>query len=83
MSFFHKKMSQNVWATNMPFGPVTLMFYWPKFFFPALVTGTLCICIAGTLYMCITGILCICITGTLYICITGTLYICITGTLYI
>ena len=23
MSFFHKKMSQNVWATNMPFGPVT------------------------------------------------------------
>jgi hypothetical protein len=29
MSFFHKKMSQNVWATIMPFGPVTLMFYWP------------------------------------------------------
>ena len=23
MSFFHKKMSQNVWATIMPFGPVT------------------------------------------------------------
>jgi hypothetical protein len=21
--FFHKKMSQNVWATIMPFGPVT------------------------------------------------------------
>ena len=30
MSFFHKKMSQNVWATIMPFGPVTLIFYWPK-----------------------------------------------------
>jgi hypothetical protein len=23
MSFFHKEMSQNFWATNMPFGPVT------------------------------------------------------------
>ena len=23
-------MSQNVWATIMPFGPVTLFFYWPK-----------------------------------------------------
>ena len=23
MSFFHKKISQNVWATIMPFGPVT------------------------------------------------------------
>jgi hypothetical protein len=23
-------MSQNVWATIMPFGPVTLIFYWPK-----------------------------------------------------
>jgi hypothetical protein len=23
MSFFHKKMPQNVWATIMPFGPVT------------------------------------------------------------
>ena len=33
MSFFHKKMSQNVWATIMPFGPMTLIFYWPKFFF--------------------------------------------------
>ena len=30
MSFFHKKMSQNSWATIMPFGPVTLIFYWPK-----------------------------------------------------
>ena len=30
MSFFHKKMSQNFWATIMPFGPVTLIFYWPK-----------------------------------------------------
>ena len=30
MSFFHKKkMSQNAWATIMPFGPVTLS-YWPK-----------------------------------------------------
>jgi hypothetical protein len=24
MSFFHKKMSQTLWATIMPFGPVTL-----------------------------------------------------------
>jgi hypothetical protein len=23
MSFFHKKMSQNLWATIMPFGPAT------------------------------------------------------------
>jgi hypothetical protein len=23
MSFFHEKMSQNLWATIMPFGPVT------------------------------------------------------------
>jgi hypothetical protein len=31
MSFFHKKkMSQNAWATIMPFGPVTLIFHWPK-----------------------------------------------------
>ena len=30
MSFFKKKMSQNDWATIMPFGPVTLIFYWPK-----------------------------------------------------
>ena len=31
MSFFHKKKrSQNLWATIMPFGPVTLIFYWPK-----------------------------------------------------
>ena len=31
MSCFHKKkMSQNVWATIMPFGPVTLIVYWPK-----------------------------------------------------
>ena len=28
--FFIKKMSQNVWATIMSFGPVTLIFYWPK-----------------------------------------------------
>ena len=30
MSFFHKKMSHNFWATIMPFGPLTLFFYWPK-----------------------------------------------------
>ena len=30
MSFFSKKMSQNDWATIMTFGPVTLIFYWPK-----------------------------------------------------
>ena len=31
MSCFHKKkMSQNVWATIMPFGPVTLIVYWPQ-----------------------------------------------------
>jgi hypothetical protein len=30
MGFFHKKMSQNLWATIMPFGPVTLIFYWLK-----------------------------------------------------
>jgi hypothetical protein len=27
-----QKMSQNVWATIMPFGPVTLIFHWPKKF---------------------------------------------------
>ena len=47
MSFFHKKMSQNVWATIMPFGPVTLIFYWPQIFFSdqpklALISGTEC-----------------------------------------
>ena len=31
--FFIKIMSQNVWATIMPFGPVTPIFYWPKIFF--------------------------------------------------
>ena len=30
MSFFQNKMSQNDWATILPFGPVTLIFYWPK-----------------------------------------------------
>ena len=43
MSFFHKKMSQNFWATIMPFEPVTLIFYWPKIFFRAnlaLISGT-------------------------------------------
>ena len=40
MSFFDKKkMSQNAWAIIMPFGPVTLIFYWPKFFFQALLIG--------------------------------------------
>jgi hypothetical protein len=34
-------MSQNVWATIMPFGPVTLIFYWPKKkIFKALISGT-------------------------------------------
>ena len=45
MSFFQKKMSQNDWVTIMIFGPVTLIFYWPKFFFRAsqllaLISGT-------------------------------------------
>ena len=45
MSFFHKKMSQNLWATIMPFGPVTLIYYWPKIFFSGqpmagLISGT-------------------------------------------
>ena len=30
MSFLKKKMSQNDWSTILPFGPVTLFFYWPK-----------------------------------------------------
>ena len=43
--FFINKMSQNVWATIMPFGPVTLIFYWPKNNFwgqpkLALISGT-------------------------------------------
>jgi hypothetical protein len=39
MSFFHKKkMSQNVWVTIMPFGPVTLIFYWPNFFLSGLIS---------------------------------------------
>jgi hypothetical protein len=38
-------MSQNVWATIIPFGPVTPIFYWPKNFFSdqpklALISGT-------------------------------------------
>jgi hypothetical protein len=43
MSFFKKKMSQNDWATIMPFGPVTLIFYWPKQIFSGgwpLISGT-------------------------------------------
>ena len=39
MSFFIKKMSQNVWATIMPFGPVTLIFYWPKNIFSGRPAG--------------------------------------------
>jgi hypothetical protein len=30
MGFFHKKMSQNLWATIMPFGPVTNILLAPK-----------------------------------------------------
>ena len=46
MSFFPKKMSQNDWATILPFGPVTLIFYWPKKKFRAsqrlaLISGTI------------------------------------------
>jgi hypothetical protein len=34
-------MSQNVWPTIMPFGPVTLIFYWPKKKIRlALISGT-------------------------------------------
>ena len=33
MSFLKKKMSQNDWATILPFGRVTLIFYWPKKYF--------------------------------------------------
>jgi hypothetical protein len=36
MSFFHKKMSQNLWATIMPFGPVTnILLAQKKIFGPA------------------------------------------------
>ena len=42
MSFFHKKnMSQNVWATIMPFGPVTNFLLAQNFFLRlALISGT-------------------------------------------
>ena len=48
MSFFPKKMSQNDWATIMPFGPVTLIFHWPQKKFRAsqrlaLISGTVCV----------------------------------------
>ena len=33
MSFFHKKMSENLWATIMPFGPVTNILLAQKCFF--------------------------------------------------
>ena len=33
MSFFHKKMSQNFWATIMPFELVTLNFLLAQIFF--------------------------------------------------
>ena len=40
-------MSQNLWATIMSFGPVTLIFYWPKKKISgqpkaALISGTTC-----------------------------------------
>jgi hypothetical protein len=38
--FSYKKMSQNVWATIMQFGPVTLIYYWTKKNFSALISGT-------------------------------------------
>ena len=31
MSFFHKKICHKMFGP--PFGPVTLIFYWPKIFF--------------------------------------------------
>ena len=40
MSFFHKKMSQNFWATIMPFGPVTHFLLAPKFFFGPAYGGS-------------------------------------------
>ena len=41
MSFFHKEMSQNVWATIMPFEPVTNFLLAQKIFFgPALISST-------------------------------------------
>ncbi len=48
MSFFPQKMSQNDWATIMPFGPVTLICYWPKkknwvSQRLALISGTVCV----------------------------------------
>ena len=46
--FFMKKMSQNVWATIMPFGPVTLIFCWAKIFFSGQRTLAL---ISGTVYI--------------------------------
>ena len=47
--FFIKKMSQNLWATIMPFGPVTLIFYWPKkknqaSLWLSLISGTESVC---------------------------------------
>ena len=38
MSFFHKKMSQNFWATIMPFGPET-NFLLAQIFFPGPTKG--------------------------------------------
>ena len=45
--FFIKKMSQNLWATIMPFGLVTLIFYWTKGWpsFQALYLALWCIII--------------------------------------
>jgi nucleoside-specific outer membrane channel protein Tsx len=40
MSFIHKKMSQNLWATIMSFGPVTNILLAQNFFWLALISGT-------------------------------------------
>ena len=54
MSFFIKKMSQNVWATIMPFGPVILIFYWHYFvlyFCAFYVTFANCMCFIYSVFM--------------------------------
>ena len=56
MSFFHIKMSQNCWATIMPFGPVT-NFLQAEFFFSslwllALISGTEAICKTDRIWLC-------------------------------
>ena len=50
-------MSQNLWATIMPFGPVTLICYWPKQIFSdqrlwlAIISGTVCTYNIFVIYM--------------------------------